>query len=431
MKKILILFSLALVLFSCDRFEYEFYEPPIAKINVSIAQGYSPLEVTFFDISELGSKPIEEWTWDFDGDGIPEQVFNLESNPDSVVFVYDTPDMYGATLMIDDGKSTSTDTIFIEVLDVLSPLADFDYNQPDYYQLEIHFIDLSTPGVNPITIWEWDFNDDEIIDSYDQNPNYTFTTNGDFPVTLKVSDGIYENIITKIITVIGKSVIVELFTGQWCSNCPSAEEALHNLRMQYGSRFSYVEYHVGDLLAGDFSDIFGYYPNTGTLPLGIVNGNAHIIYSAPSIEEVQAEIEAAITPLLQEPLLALLTDVQTNLTDISLTASIQIEIDPSILTDNLSLVAVLMEDYNEDYPNYHGDPHHNIALKRISVDISTLILDDPVSFEITELDILPQWYMDNSTGLPEDLTLVIWVQTLETPYNQNSCAVHNVIEVSL
>ncbi|MEA2095736.1 MAG: PKD domain-containing protein [Candidatus Cloacimonadota bacterium] len=431
MKKFLIIFFLTLVIFSCDRFEYEFYEPPIAHINVSVTQGYSPLEVTFFDVSELGSKPIEEWIWDFDGDGIPEQIYTSENNPDSVVFVYNTPDIYSAIIIIYDGKSTSTDTVCIEVLDVLSPLADFEYDQPDYYQLEINFTDLSSPGINPITIWEWDFNDDGIIDSYDQNPNYTFATNGDFPVTLKVSDGVYENVITKNITVIGKSVIVELFTGQWCSNCPNAEEALHNLRMQYGSRFSYVEYHIGDQLAGDFTDIFSYYPNTGTLPLGIVNGNAHIVYSAPCVEEVQTEIETAIIPLLQEPISVLLSDLQINLTDTLLTTSVQIELDPSISTDNLSLVAVLMEDYNEDYPNHHGDPHHNIVLKRITVDISTFNLDNPVNFEIDELDVLPQWYMDNATGLPEDLTLMIWIQTLETPYNQNSCAVHNVIEVSL
>ena len=430
MKKFLILISLILILFACDRFEYEFYNPPIAKINVSVSQGYSPLEVTFFDVSELGSKPIEEWNWDFDGDGIPEQVYTSENNPDSIVFVYDTPDIYGATLLINDGKSTSIDTIFIEVLDVLSPLADFDYNQPDYYQTMIDFTDLSSPGINPITTWEWDFNNDEIVDSYDQHPSYTFNTNGDFTITLRISDGLYENIITKIITIVGKSVMVELFTGQWCSNCPSAEEALHNLRMQYGSRFSYVEYHFGDQLATN-SELFSYYPNTGTLPLGIVNGNAHIVYSAPSVEEVQAEIEAAITPLLQEPLKVLLTDVQTNLTDVSLTGSVQIEIDPSVPRDNLKLVAVLMEDYNDEYPNYQGEPHHNIVLKRITVDISTLILDNPVDFEITELNVLPQWYMDNATGLPEDITLVIWVQTIDEQYNQNTCAVYNVIEVSL
>ncbi|MBT3168883.1 MAG: hypothetical protein HN952_03310 [Candidatus Cloacimonetes bacterium] len=228
-----------------------------------------------------------------------------------------------------------------------------------------------------------------------------------------------------------RNVVIELFTGQWCSNCPSAEEALHNLRMQYGSRFSYVEYHVGDQLAGDFADVFGYYPNTGTLPLGIVNGNANIIYSAPSAEEVQTEIETAIIPLLQEPPLISLTDIQTNLTDSLLTGSVQIEVDTAISTNNLTLVAVLMEDYNEEYPNHHGDPHHNIALKRVTIDISALNLDDPVNFEINELDVLPQWYMDNATGLPEDITLVIWVQTLETPYNQNTCTAYNTIEVSL
>lgn len=226
-----------------------------------------------------------------------------------------------------------------------------------------------------------------------------------------------------------RNVVVELFTGQWCSSCPSAEEALHNLRMQYGSRLSYVEYHIGnDQLAGDFGDIFGYYPNIGTLPFGIVNGNAHIVYSAPSVEEVQAGIETAITPLLQEPLSVLLTDVQTDLTDSLLTGSVQVEIDPSISNDNLELVAVLMEDYNEEYPNHHGEPHHNIALKRITVDISAINQTDTVEFVIEDLDVLPTWYENE---LPEDLTLVLWVQTLETPYNQNSCAVHNVIEISL
>ena len=228
-----------------------------------------------------------------------------------------------------------------------------------------------------------------------------------------------------------RNVIVELFTGQWCSNCPSAEEALHNLRARYGSRFAYVEYHVGDQLAGDFADIFGYYPNSGTLPLGIVNGNAHIVHSAPSIEEVQAEIDAAITPLLQEPLTVLLSDVQTGLTDVSLTGSVLIDVDPSVPLDNLNLVAVLMEDFNADYPNHHGDPHHNIALKRVTIDISSVNLDNPVNFEINELDVLPQWYMDNATGLPDDITLVLWVQTLETQYNQDSCTAYNVIEIQL
>ncbi|RLC50773.1 MAG: hypothetical protein DRI23_06360 [Candidatus Cloacimonadota bacterium] len=229
-----------------------------------------------------------------------------------------------------------------------------------------------------------------------------------------------------------RNVVVELFTGQWCPNCPNAEEALHNLKMQYGSRFSYVEYHYYDDLESSFvTDLFSYYPNNGGLPFGIVNGNEHLLYSANSITEAQAEIESAITPLMVEPLSVVLTDLQTNLTDISLSGSVQIEIDSSIATDNLKLVAVLMDDFNDEYLNNHGEPHFNIALKRITVDISTLNLDDPVEFSITDLDVLPDWYMDTAAGLPEDLTLVIWVQKLDSSYDEGTCAAYNVIEVSL
>ena len=368
MKKILILFFLTLVIFACDRFEHNL-EPTSDNENY-IIDFFNTFADSISTFPESLSGIMSFYNEDYNNNGVTKA---------------DVEDFY---------------TTFIII------------NTPIF--LEATLIDTTDNNI------EW-----RLLATLLSGETFMDTLISDVLIETEDSYQFYGNQADM------RNVIVELFTGQWCSNCPSAEEALHNLRMQYGSRFSYVEYHVGDLLAGDFSDIFGYYPNTGTLPLGIVNGNAHIIYSAPSVEEVQAEIETAITPLLQESLLALLTDVQTNLTDTLLTASVQIELDPSIPTDNLSLVAVLMEDYNEDYPNYHGDPHHNIALKRITVDISTLNLDDPISFEINELDVLPQWYMDNATGLPEDLTLVIWVQTLETPYNQNSCAVHNVIEVSL
>ncbi|MCK5051998.1 MAG: hypothetical protein KAS53_09770 [Candidatus Cloacimonetes bacterium] len=368
MKKILILFFLTLVIFACDRFEHNL-EPTSDNENY-IIDFFNTFADSISTFPESLSGIMSFYNEDYNNNGVTKA---------------DVEDFY---------------TTFIII------------NTPIF--LEATLIDTTDNNI------EW-----RLLATLLSGETFMDTLISDVLIETEDSYQFYGNQADM------RNVIVELFTGQWCSNCPSAEEALHNLRMQYGSRFSYVEYHVGDQLAGDFSDIFGYYPNTGTLPLGIVNGNAHIIYSAPSVEEVQAEIETAITPLLQESLLALLTDVQTNLTDTLLTASVQIELDPSIPTDNLSLVAVLMEDYNEDYPNYHGDPHHNIALKRITVDISTLNLDDPISFEINELDVLPQWYMDNATGLPEDLTLVIWVQTLETPYNQNSCAVHNVIEVSL
>ena len=369
MKKFLILISLILIIFACDRFEHKF-EPEINNENY-IVDFFNALSYS------IGHIPV--------------------SIPTIMSFYNDDYNNNGVT-------KSDVETFYTELLLENTPIS-----------LEITLIDTTE---NYAVQWR-------LIATELSGTVYMDTLITDVLLPTEDSFQFYGNQADM------RNVVVELFTGQWCSNCPSAEEALHNLRMQYGSRFSYVEYHVGDLLAGEFTDIFGYYPNTGTLPLGIVNGNAHIVYSAPSIEVVQTEVETAIIPLLQEPPSVLLTDVQTNLTDSLLTGSVQIEIDPSIPTDNLSLVVVLMENYNEEYPNHHGDPHHNIALKRITVDISTIIQNDNVEFVIDDLDVLPQWYMDNSTGLPEDLTLVIWVQTLETPYNQNSCAVHNVIEVSL
>ncbi|MCK5051883.1 MAG: PKD domain-containing protein [Candidatus Cloacimonetes bacterium] len=61
--------------------------------------------------------------------------------------------------------------------------------------LEIQFTDLSTGN---IIEWEWDFNDDGIIDSYLQNPSFTFNVAGVYTVALTVNDG--EDEITEIKT---------------------------------------------------------------------------------------------------------------------------------------------------------------------------------------------------------------------------------------
>ncbi len=55
--------------------------------------------------------------------------------------------------------------------------------------LTVQFADISTSINGPITSWEWDFDNDGTIDSYDQNPGWTYTDNGSYTVTLTVSDG--------------------------------------------------------------------------------------------------------------------------------------------------------------------------------------------------------------------------------------------------
>jgi len=51
--------------------------------------------------------------------------------------------------------------------------------------LNVQFYDLSDPQWT-ITTWEWDFNNDGIIDSYDQNPLWSYNSEGSYDVTLTI-----------------------------------------------------------------------------------------------------------------------------------------------------------------------------------------------------------------------------------------------------
>ncbi|MGB5895336.1 MAG: FG-GAP-like repeat-containing protein [Ignavibacteriaceae bacterium] len=55
----------------------------------------------------------------------------------------------------------------------------------------VNFTDLSISDPNqPITSWEWDFNNDGTVDATDQNPSFTYSNNGTYSVALTVSNGI-------------------------------------------------------------------------------------------------------------------------------------------------------------------------------------------------------------------------------------------------
>jgi len=54
--------------------------------------------------------------------------------------------------------------------------------------LQIQFTDLSNLSQTIIS-WEWDFNNDGTIDSYEQNPTWTYNEAGTYTIYLKVTDG--------------------------------------------------------------------------------------------------------------------------------------------------------------------------------------------------------------------------------------------------
>ena len=56
------------------------------------------------------------------------------------------------------------------------------------YPLTVNFSDFSLPGDAVITNWSWDFDNDGTIDSYAQNPTWTYNQPGVYSVTLTVNN---------------------------------------------------------------------------------------------------------------------------------------------------------------------------------------------------------------------------------------------------
>jgi len=93
------------------------------------------------------------------------------------------------TFTVDDNQSRATSSDNVEIIVFAPPLeADFSADPlSGSIPLLVQFSDLSSSQTN---YWEWDFQNDGFIDSYEQNPIYTFEENGIYDVKLHVADGI-------------------------------------------------------------------------------------------------------------------------------------------------------------------------------------------------------------------------------------------------
>lgn len=151
-------------------------------ITSNIRSGCQPLEVQFTDISESinAGHDINSWEWDFNSDGV---VDSYSQNP---TWVYNSDGIFSVTLRIGNGIDFQTMT-FDDYITVSSLTVDFVSDaQYGYTPLTVHFTDLSTsldPNIQ-ITEWAWDFNSDGLVDSYTQNPTFTYSDPGRHTVSL-------------------------------------------------------------------------------------------------------------------------------------------------------------------------------------------------------------------------------------------------------
>jgi len=151
---------------------------PWAEFSAAPRYGNAPLEVQFTGSSTVSSV---QWEWDFDDDGMSD---STEQQP---VYVYPNPGTYTVSVTVSDVEGnieTKAKTDYIVVLS--PPHADF-YSSKTYGNKphEVHFTDNSTGDIN---YWNWDFDGDGTVDSWEQNPSCTYTEAGKYTVSLSVGE---------------------------------------------------------------------------------------------------------------------------------------------------------------------------------------------------------------------------------------------------
>lgn len=135
-------------------------------------------EVLFTDLSQ---GVIETWTWTFEG-GTPA-TFDGQNPP---AIVYSEPGTFDVSLTVSNSEGSDSKTMVDYVQVGLAPEADFDATfEIVEFSAVYTFSDLS--GNNPAT-WAWTFENGNPATSNAQNPVITYFENGEFDVSLTVSN---------------------------------------------------------------------------------------------------------------------------------------------------------------------------------------------------------------------------------------------------
>ena len=168
---------------------------PVANFSATVTSGCAPLVVRFLESST--NKPTA-WKWDL-GNG----TISFLQNPSVTYF---NPGQY--TIKLIASNATGADTLIkIHYITVNAPPAvQFTSTKTSgCFPLPVQFTDQSTAGTGSISLWQWDFGDG--FGSSLQNPSHTYTTAGNYNVTLRVKNS------NSCITTLSKTQYIHISSG--------------------------------------------------------------------------------------------------------------------------------------------------------------------------------------------------------------------------
>lgn len=157
--------------------------PPQANFTTDVSQGCAPLVVTFIN----QSVNADTYLWSFPG-GNPSS--STEINP---VITYNAPGNYQVQL-------TATNEISSVVLTAFSVVQVADYVPTGSISFDTNQLDVQFTGTeNYADSYLWDFGDGNASSSL--NPAHTYATSGTYDVTLTLTNGCGDIVITEQVTV--------------------------------------------------------------------------------------------------------------------------------------------------------------------------------------------------------------------------------------
>ena len=153
---------------------------PQARFSATPANGYSPLNIQFTDLS---AGNITTWQWDFDNDG------TIDSTDQNPQYTYSDAGNYTVNLTVigNNGNDTEFKKDYIEAIPCPGVANFIAEPTSGRRATTVQFTDMSTMSTGNITGWAWDFESDGVIDSTEQNPSHVYSKNGLYSVTLTIT----------------------------------------------------------------------------------------------------------------------------------------------------------------------------------------------------------------------------------------------------
>lgn len=164
--------------------DFQVFPIPTANFEASnTCVGQETIFEDFTVIDQTLGTAIISWEFDFNGDGVFDQVFD---NPNNIRFTYATAGDFSVTMRVTTNQGCSSQiTKTIRVTPV--PQANFTFENTCFGE-QVRFLDQSTGFNTALVRYEWDFTNDGQIDATGTSPAFSFPAPGDYEVRLLVTN---------------------------------------------------------------------------------------------------------------------------------------------------------------------------------------------------------------------------------------------------